>query len=233
MQSDIAFTAADLVDGGLVVPDTRIVELAVEDDQGRLVLPSMRYDGSATHIDLTGFEVSGIWHLRKVAVSSPEPEKELLRLFMLRTPSTPFSSVWSGIEQHYYASGLEQYDGNEMRTVTIPAYGVGRQHFRAAVRGYGEMEYEPVFYHFQIYGGNDVLYDVYTGASTLALSENLAYLEGDERPRYSWRVRTTDGTPDPEGDRGYRWRGFTPLMHFRVNVPPSPPTELAVRAEIP
>lgn len=228
MIGDTSFTREDLVDGCYVVPGTRIVEFVVEDGEGRLVLPSMRYDGADTTIDLSGFAVEGTWHLRRVAVDSPEPDAELLRLFMERAPARPFSATWSGLEQHYYASGQEQYSGGQVRQVLIPATGAGRQTFRAEVRGYGAAAYEPTYYNFQIYSANTVLADIYAENSTLALPENLPYAAGVARPQYAWRVRHTDRTPSQQGGTEYLWSEFTPLMPFVVNVPPTAPTELAV-----
>lgn len=61
---DMAFTIADLASDRLFVEDTRLGDFTVEDSGGNLVIPAQRAVLGGVEVDLTGYEVSGTWHIR-------------------------------------------------------------------------------------------------------------------------------------------------------------------------
>ncbi len=260
MTEDMPFTAADLADGRLVLPDTRIVEFSIEDDSGTLVMPSRTYieSAGATEVDLAGWDVNGTWHVRAIPVYRGEDAQPgvsaaeyMVNMYLLkcdgrylpyvgRRESFPVARVSSApiLGTSFFASGAEQLVSGTVVPVKIPAYGEYRQYVGTTEIAPGA---EGVLYHFQVYRESEMIFDRTQDSLNFAASEknhgnifyfspNLTARASDVESKYRYFWRVRASYKISDADGAMYWSGWSGTFPFTVNIPPGAPYNLSVSA---
>lgn len=260
MTEDITFTSADLTDGKLVIPNTGIVEFSVENNNGELVAPSRLYSESSgsTEIDLSGWDIQDVWHIRKIPVEpgkDAEPgvslEEYMLKMYLLKgdgkylpyagiRPSFPIVQEKKApiLGTRFFASGTEQLVAGETVSAVIPAFGEMRQYIGTSEISAGS---EGILYQFQVYRDHLMIFDQIQDSlsypanysfhgNVFYFPENVPARHSPETPKYTyyWRVRASYKLTDASGN--FYWSGWSHTFPFTVNLPPGTPFDLSVSA---
>ena len=258
MTEDFAFTKDDLVNKKLVLPDTRIVDFSVENNEGELVIPSRSYSEQTgtTEIDFSDWEIEGTWYIRRIPIEKgidAEPgitlEEYIVRMYLLRNdgkylpyvgdrPAFKISQTRKTplLGNCFFASGFEQLISGNVVKVIIPAFGENRQYIGIAEI---DSDYEDIFYQFQVYRENLIIFDKIQDSSNLISSEknrgNIFYFSPNleslssvngEKYTYFWRVRASYKLTDSMGE--LYWSNWSYSFPFNVNIPPGIPQNLSV-----
>jgi len=260
MTEDFSFTSVDLVDGKLAIPDTRIVEFSIENENGELVLLPRLYSDyeNKTIVDFSMIDVQGTWHIRKIPVEKGEDaepgiplDEYLVQLYLLRdngkylphvgdAPAFPLEQEKNAplLSKKFYASGTDQFVSEEVVQAIIPCKGEMRQYVGTAEIYSGV---EGILYQFQVFRGDTVLYDV--TQDSLVYPENYMHHGNDfyfpellpARPsegeeKYTYYWRVRASYKIKNPDGELYWSGWSKQFPFIVNTPPPVPYELSVSA---
>lgn len=258
MNEDIAFTSSDLTENTLSLPDTRIVDFSIENNLGELVLPPRTYSDytGTTTINFTNWDIQGTWHIRKVPVERGKDAEQgialdeyLVQMYLLKSnglymPHTGDEQVFPIVQERkapvlgkrFHASGKDQLISNEIVRAVIPCSGMMRQYVGTTEISSGV---EGILYHFQVYRGDAVIYDVTQDSLVYPASyihhgndfyfpELLPAKPSQEAEKYVyyWRVRASYKLMNPAGE--LYWSQWSRQFPFVVNTPPPAPYELSV-----
>lgn len=257
---ELEFTSADLVDGKLLIPDARIVDFSVEDEEGKLIIPSRFYSAEtgATTVDFTGWEVRGSWHIRKIPVApgidaapGVSLDEYLVRLYLLRgdgkylpyvgsRPSFPIVREKKAplLGTRFVASGKEQLVSGEIIPAVIPAFGEARQYVGVSEISAGA---EGILYHFQVYRETMIIFeqtqdslnypaDYAHHGNLFHFPENLPARLPEEEPKLAYRWRVRASYKIADAAGELYWSGWSHSFPFEVNLPPGAPFDLSVFA---
>lgn len=61
---DYPFTNSDLTDGKLIVSEAVVGGFSIEDNEGKLIMPSQKRITGGVEVELSAFTVSGSWRVR-------------------------------------------------------------------------------------------------------------------------------------------------------------------------
>lgn len=258
MTEDFAFTADDLVEGKLLLPDTRIVEFSVENNAGELVIPSRAYNEltGSTEVDFTGWQIEGNWYIRVIPVEKgidAEPgislDEYMVRMYLLKSdgryfpyvgtrPAFPISQTRNAplLGNSFFASGVEQLVAGIVTPVIIPAFGDYRQYVGTAEISSGT---EGVLYQFQIYREDLILFDQIQDSlnfptsgenrgNIFYISPNLIARNSESDPKYTYFWRVRASYKITDSEGNPYWSNWSYTFPFTVNIPPGVPENLSV-----
>lgn len=234
------FTSADLEDSLLIIA-AEPIEFTILNNLSEMVLAPMRYDETEqlSIVDLTGFDVDGIWEILLNLVQQGKDRRPGLSssdfvsmLAMLKTDGRLFPGPTGNSNPviaetadcpslfDFNASGQAQFERGTFKTVIIPFKEVSRQYVEASAKG-------ACIFQFKILKGNTVLWESETHSSGIGrfqFPELLPAKTGSERIIYSWKVRARF---DKENSK---WTEWSPSLLFKVNIPPEAPSGLKVES---
>ena len=258
MTEDVAFTAEDLVEGKLQLPDTRIVEFSVENGAGELVIPSRSYNEQTgtTEVDFTNWTVEGTWYIRVIPVEKgldAEPgislEEYMVRMYLLKSdgryfpyvgtrPAFPISQTRNAplLGNSFFASGVEQLVAGVITPVIIPAFGDYRQYVGTAEISAGT---EGVLYQFQVYRDDLVIFDQIQDSLNFSASDtnhgnifyfspNLISRPSENEQKYNYFWRVRASYKLTDSSGNLYWSSWSYSFPFTVNIPPGIPDNLSV-----
>ena len=258
MVDDFSFTKQDLVDGILIVPDTRIVEFSIEDNNGDLVVPSRYYQeySGETQVDFSGWNIEGTWWVRKISVipgKDAEPGIELneymVNMYLLKSdgkyiidigekPSFPIEQTKTApvLGSQFYAAEKSQLVSGEIIPAILPAFGEMRQYVWTSAISSGE---EGLLYQFQVFRNDLIVFDYIQDSLTFAQNsrfrgnafyfpENLPS-ETEGKVKYNYYWRVRASYKLKDESGNLYWSGWSKTFPFTVNTPPGAPFDLYVK----
>ena len=258
MTEDFAFTAEDLVEGKLQLPNTRIVEFSVENNTGELVIPSRAYNEltGSTEVDFTGWQIEGAWHIRVIPVEKgfdAEPgisiEEYIVRMYLLKNdgryfpyagerPAFPISQTRNAplLGNSFFASGTEQFVSGVVTPAIIPAFGDYRQYVGTTEISAGT---EGVLYQFQVYREDLIVFDQIQDSlnfpasgtnhgNIFYISPNLIARNSESEPKYTYFWRVRASYKITDSSEKLYWSNWSNTFPFTINIPPGIPYNLSV-----